>query len=191
MRAALDILKRAQAAGVTVAADGEQLRLKAPKEPPTELIEELRAHKAELLALLATESSAEAIQIKTWERPEPLPLTTDEAAARISSWLEAMDRLPKSCKLEGSRLKAMTEEFALGPWSYACVQSGWSDLALFHFSRGLIPEMSRRPLHFRCIGEDAIVLINSKGAHEDWRRQYMPDDAVPWWEDERCVGRLH
>jgi hypothetical protein len=119
MSAALDILKRAQAAGVKLAADGDQLRLKAPKEPPPELIQELKAHKAELLALLSSAtSSAEHIRIETWAQPSPLPLTTDEAAARITSWLEAMDGLPKACGAQGARLKVLTIEFALGVWSY-------------------------------------------------------------------------
>jgi TubC N-terminal docking domain len=192
MNAALDILKRAQAAGVTLAADGDQLRLKAPAEPPAELIEELRTHKAELLALLSSAAlSGKPIRIETWTRPEPLPLSSDEAAARIAGWLEAMDGLPKACRPEGKRLKALTEDFALGVWSYPCVQSGWSDLQLFAFTAGLIPEMSRRALYFRCIAEDVIVLFNSKGALEDWRWQHMRDDAVVWWEDEKCIGRFH
>jgi TubC N-terminal docking domain len=200
MSAALAILKRAQAAGVVVRRDGDQLKLKAPKEPDAELIEELKAHKAELLALLSSAaSSAEPILvdvnatpvIETWVRPSRLPFSTDEAGDRITGWLDAMDRLPKACGALAARLKTLTEEFALGVWSYPCVQSGWSDLALFAFDGGLVPEMSRRALHFRCVAESVIVLMNERGALEDWRRQHMPDGAVPWWQDEKCVGRFH
>jgi hypothetical protein len=68
MSAALDVLKRAKLAGVTLAADGDQLRLKAPKEPPPELIVELRAHKAELLALLAAPAND---SFSAWVQPSP------------------------------------------------------------------------------------------------------------------------
>jgi hypothetical protein len=50
---ALAILKRAQAAGLVVRRDGDQLKLRAPKQPDAELLAELKAHKAEIIALLA------------------------------------------------------------------------------------------------------------------------------------------
>lgn len=188
MSAALDVLKRAKLAGVTLAADGDQLRLKAPKEPPPELIEELRAHKAELLALLAAPAND---AFSAWVSPSPLPLSIERAAERIAAWLHAIDRLPKACVPRGARLRALTSDFALGPWAYPSVQSGWSDVQLFALDGGLIPEMSRRPLHFRSIAAEMIVLVNGKGTLEEWQRQDMPDSAGPWWNDEKCVGRLH
>jgi hypothetical protein len=178
MSAALDILKRAKLAGITLAADGYQLRLKAPKEPPPELIAELRAHKAELLALLAA-STTDAM--KTWVQPSPLPHSPQEAAERIAPWLQEIDRLPKACSPQGARLRALTSDFALGPWASPCVQSGWSDTQLFALDGGLIPEMSRRPLHFRSIAAEMIVFVNGKGMLEARWSQDIQDSAGPWW----------
>jgi hypothetical protein len=110
---------------------------------------------------------------------------------QVLAWLHAIDRLPRVCGLQGARLRALTSDFAIGPWAYPCVQSGWHNAQLFALDGGLIPEMSRRPLHFRSVAAELIVLVNGKGTIEEWRHQDMPDNAGPWWNDERCVGRLH
>lgn len=47
------ILERCRAAGVSLHADGDRLKVTAPRPPPAELLDELRTHKAELLRLLA------------------------------------------------------------------------------------------------------------------------------------------
>jgi hypothetical protein len=176
-----------------LSADAGQLKLKAPKEPPRELLDELRAHKPELVALLSQDAVADADvgpSIATWERPSPLPLSNKDAAGRIEDWLRAVDRLPKACGAQGRRLKALTEDFALGPWSYPAVLNGWDDAQLFALDGGIIPEMSRRALHFRSIECELIVFINGRGEFEEWHPKEMTD-ALPWWQDDRCVGRFH
>jgi hypothetical protein len=180
MSAARDALKRASAAGITLTAEGSRLSWRASAEPPAELLDELRAHKPALLQLL-TQPDEEA--------PAP-EIDRDDPAERISASLAAVDHLPKACGPHGQRLKAITTDFALGCWAYKAVQLGWTDADLFAIDGGLIPEMSQRALHFRSIGEDAISLINGRGAFEEWPRRDMTD-AVPWWEDERCVARPH
>jgi hypothetical protein len=168
-----DVLKRALAAGVTLIADGSLLRLQADKEPPSELIEELRAHKPALMQLLMQPGAAAA-----------------DPASRISSWLAATDRLPKACGPHGQRLKVITEDFALGPWAACAVQNGWTDADLFALDGGLIPEMAYRALHLRAISKDTISLINGRGAFEEWPRPNA-ENTIPWWEDQRCVARFH
>jgi len=173
-----DVLKRAQAAGVEVIPDGDQLRLRANAAPPRELLDELRAHKPALLRLLA-------------QPGDETPSASDaDPAERIGAWLAAMDRLPKASGAHGQRLKAITADFALGPWAACAVQNGWTDAQLFALDGGLIPEMTHRALHFRAISEDAISLINGRGEFEEWPRPNI-GDCVPWWEDERCVSRFH
>ncbi len=49
---ALEILHRAQAAGVELIPNGDRLKIRAPQRPPDDLLEALRLHKAELLAML-------------------------------------------------------------------------------------------------------------------------------------------
>jgi hypothetical protein len=171
-----DVLKRARAAGVEIIPDGDQLRLRANAAPPRELLDELRAHKPALLRLLT--------------QPDEATPSEADPAERIGAWLAVMDRLPKACGPYGQRLRAITTDFALSCWAYEAVRLGWTDADLFDLDCGLIPEMSRRALHFRSIGEDALCLINGRGEYEEWERRDMTD-AAPWWEDERCVARFH
>jgi hypothetical protein len=180
MRAAA-ILSRLRAAGVIVRAVDGELKLKGPGQALGEpVLNELREIKPELLTLL----SQEAV-------PAPAaPLDLDGITGRIEGWLNAVDRVPKACGPQGQRLKALTTDFLLGCWAYEAVRLGWSDADLFAIDGGLISEMSRRPLHFRSIGEDAICLINGRGAYEEWERRDMTD-AVPWWRDDRCIGGGH
>lgn len=173
-----DVLKRAQAAGVEIIPDGDQLRLKASAAPPRELLEELRAHKPALMRMLAQSED---------ETPSA---PADDPAERIGAWLAVMDWLPKASSPYGRRLKAITTDFALGSWAACAVQNGWTDADLFALDGGLIPEMTHRALHFRAINEDAISLVNGQGRYEEWERRDMTD-AAPWWEDERCVARFH
>ena len=174
------ILVHLREAGVTVAAEGGELKLKGPSAALTEpVLNELRAHKPELLTLLSHVEAA-----------PPAQRDHDNAAERIEAWLSGLDKLPKACGPQGQRLRAISKEFARDPWAYEAVRLGWSDADLFAIDGGLIPEMSRRPLHFRAIGEDAISLINGRGQYEEWERRDMTD-AMPWWEDDRCVARFH
>jgi hypothetical protein len=111
-------------------------------------------------------------------------------AERIAAWLAALDRLPLTGGAERLQLEILTRDFALGPWAYACVQAEWADSQLFSLIGGLIPEMSRRTLHFLRIGADRLVLINGRGQLEEWPRRETPD-SEPWWQDGRCVKRFH
>ena len=52
MTAALDLLDLARRHGIELALTGESIRLRAPAAPPPEVVDELREHKADLLALL-------------------------------------------------------------------------------------------------------------------------------------------
>lgn len=52
-----EVLARLVESGLSVVADGEVLRLRAPAAPPAELVELARAHKPALLALVAEHSA--------------------------------------------------------------------------------------------------------------------------------------
>ena len=51
---AAEILDRATAAGIELTLYGDRVKLRAPQQPPVDLLEAMRQHKAELLALLDT-----------------------------------------------------------------------------------------------------------------------------------------
>jgi len=51
---AAEILDRATSAGIEIFLIGDRVRMRAPQQPPVDLLEAMRQHKAELLALLDT-----------------------------------------------------------------------------------------------------------------------------------------
>lgn len=168
------ILRQARAAGISLAADGGRLKLRAKQRPAPELLEALRRHKFELLALLNT--------------PQPCsgavaPLLLDEAAARITVWLTAIDNLPEMSTQEGKRLAQLVEAFWLGPWARPALDAGWSDGDLFALDCGLIPEMSRQTLYFLHIDAEAARLMTGRGVVEHFHRPRT--SAPPWWNDPR------
>jgi hypothetical protein len=143
----------------------------------------------------ATVATVAAVAVAAAEGREPLPApdagpSIDDIAARISGWLAALDRLPLAGGAERLRLEILTRDFAFSCWAYACVQCGWNDAQLFSLIGGLIPEMSRRTLHFHTVGENRLVLIDGRGQIEEWPRRETPD-SEPWWQDGRCVKRFY
>ncbi len=52
MTGALDLLDLAQRYGIEMIPAGERIRLRAPVRPPAEVLEQLRAHKPEVIAAL-------------------------------------------------------------------------------------------------------------------------------------------
>ncbi len=56
MSAAVDILKSARNYGVEITAEGGRLKLRAPIQPPDELVARIRSHKAEVAALVRREN---------------------------------------------------------------------------------------------------------------------------------------
>ena len=53
MNTAFDILSRAQQHGVSITPAGDTLKVRAERKPPDDLLAEMRAHKAEILAILS------------------------------------------------------------------------------------------------------------------------------------------
>jgi hypothetical protein len=66
---ALDALHMAEVAGVKMMADGDRLRLRADRRPPTEIVEALRQHKADILALLISRNGKFAPASSAFLRP--------------------------------------------------------------------------------------------------------------------------
>lgn len=68
------LLERCRAAGVSLVADGDVLRVKAGLAPPADLLAELKAHKAEVLAALSAEVAPprdlSLDELATWLRTE-------------------------------------------------------------------------------------------------------------------------
>ncbi len=71
MTSVTSILTRVSAAGITLTANGDRLRFDAPHGLPPELRADLVEHKAEILALLASQPFADAAP--SWDELKSLP----------------------------------------------------------------------------------------------------------------------
>ncbi len=95
------ILARAKAAGLTVEADGDRLRLVASAPPPPALLHDLAGAKAELLALLERRADAAAERAAIQAEPRlPAPDTAERErlerrhAATVIGLRQAAQRRP-------------------------------------------------------------------------------------------------
>jgi hypothetical protein len=67
---AAKLLAEAQAAGVAMTVAAGRLRLSAAREPPANLVDRLRAHKAELIELLTGARCRHCGGALDWRRPD-------------------------------------------------------------------------------------------------------------------------
>ncbi len=72
------LLARAEAAGLTVDADGDRLRLRAAAPPPPALLHDLAGRKADLLALLERRADEAAERAAIQGEPELPPIGSPE-----------------------------------------------------------------------------------------------------------------
>lgn len=74
MSAVPDLLKAAHEAGVHLHLDGGKVRMKAEREPPADLVEQLRQHREAVLAFLQ-DGAGGCVASDTFETPEPAWIT--------------------------------------------------------------------------------------------------------------------
>jgi hypothetical protein len=174
------VLTQLKAAGVHVAVADGKLELEGPKDALSEdVLNELRAIKAELIRFLSASD------------PEPASQVEDV----IAEWRDAV-RAVRSDKPDIMKLKATSLRFLDSPDAVAAVANGWDVLSLFGMHFGQAPKM-----RVDCWG---IVLFIAWGVHgctvetidakvcalrtRAGAVQRKPrlhgnfDDAIPWWE---------
>jgi TubC N-terminal docking domain len=178
MSAAVALLERLKASGLTVEVDGEHIEINGPDAALDTLpVEELRAHKAEIIQVLTCARATS---------PKPPAITADEVVARIETWCRVCDNPPAGASEMWKNLADATLDFALGCWAYVAGMTGWSDGALYALDEGLIPEKLHRKLHIMKIETDAATVMNGKGDVEHFRRPRTL--APPWWQDPRVAA---
>ena len=83
MSTAPELVRKVQAAGGRIAAIGSRLKLSAPAPLPDGLVNELRAHKAEVVSFLQGRASSSERDDGAHQRPLPKPIWEPEIAALI------------------------------------------------------------------------------------------------------------
>lgn len=88
------VLKDLADNGVRLALKGDNLALKAAVRPPSALIERLREHKAEIVALLRQEAGSEPPSLPSGREPplspSPIVATAEDARVSVERILDAM-----------------------------------------------------------------------------------------------------
>jgi hypothetical protein len=201
MSGAADLLARLEAEGVSVALDGDGLKLKADHAPPAELLERLKRHKAEVMAELAARLAPD----DPLEQPGPMPgsgrsdlseINAQEffgvtRARELEHWRACNEALEPACH-EGERLKRAALEFLADGWAEKALELGWSELDLFglvhwrrHDGRGLVVTagLSIHRLRIIGIGQEKARLESQTGAGMTYARPCPGiGQARPFWE---------
>jgi hypothetical protein len=162
------LLRDCARAGISVKLEGQSLRLKADRPPPAEIITAIKAHKAELIALLITpppppsvadfeerasileESGelcrAEANKAAALDMGYPNPRAFYSAV--IHSWRKNIEAVSLPAPASNSEqikygrfdaLKTSSLKFLESEFALAAVSCGWDELALFGVHEGSAP----------------------------------------------------
>ena len=181
------LLARLKEAGVSVEAEGGNLRLRGPKAVlGNEVLTELRANKAELLDALKT---------------PPAPAQSHEGV--IAEWRFAIASVATD-QVNIAKLKIASLCFLDGLDAVEAVSCGWDAVSLFGVHQGpapherldawgLIPAQVWGVLHCSIVNfdRDACMLRTPRTATlRQPRLRANFDQAVPWWMHPRIANRI-
>jgi hypothetical protein len=163
-----EILSAAAAHGVKMTPAGDKLRLKAPKQPPADLLAAIDAHKPAILAALSVSSSS---------------------ASRTSRWSESLARLramPYPADIEVDRWALFLNdcEAFCRVWGEQAERTGWQASDLFAVPGGLCWQLDGREGVALSI-QPELATIRAKhdktgpGATSEYRRPVQPQ-PLPW-----------
>jgi hypothetical protein len=188
---ALPLIEAVHRAGAAITLRGDRLRLSAPAPLPENLLEELRAHKAEVIDHLQH------------ARPTKLaPPATDALAhgtipsVEVPSWAAGVARLaamapPRSYPAHAWQQLITDAERFLDDWAPQAAALGWPGWELFGCHRrapwgridgmGLVLLLHGDPLAALTASE--AVIRRASGARQTWRRKQRD----PLTAAERCL----
>jgi hypothetical protein len=187
---ATTLLDACRAAGVMLQIDGENLVVETDRDPPPDLIAELREHKRELIAVLSPQVAADVVndldeRAAIIEYGAGVPRVWAEGYAALASMPAPTGFSPKRWQ----RIIDATGTF-LDRWAAEAIECGWSDLDVF----GCNPD--RPDARFDCMGLVLLLdrcevvsidkggadLVTATGARQRYRRRPLPSDTVSLWQ---------
>jgi len=190
------LIEDARAAGFSIEVDGGDLIVEADRNPPAELLIELREHKAELIAFLIP-----PVPLAALPYPEPVD-DLDERAALVEyganiprRWAEgfaAMASMPAPTGFSPERWARIVDATGtfLDRWAADAAKCGWSDLDLFGC------DAAAPDRRFDCMGlvllldrwevsgvdEAGADLVTETGAPLRYRRRPLPGHTISLWQ---------
>jgi hypothetical protein len=122
------VLMEAKQAGVTVSVDGGRLNLEAEAEPPAHIVEQLRRHKAEIVALLSEPDSAE-LEVRKGMASNSAPVRY------LDAWAAFQLQCPGGVKEQTWRQAIDDAGRFLAQWDKLAESFGWKPGDLFDVPR--------------------------------------------------------
>ncbi len=188
MNTAFDVLSRARQHGVSITPTGSTLKLRAERKPPDGLLADLRAHKAEILAILSGEGWTDEHEefAAQAEFDCGVPRLWAEGLARLDPSRPPADVPPQRWLLFIGDCGRFAHE-----WASRASQLGWTSVAVF----GCDPirpfaRLDRAGLLWVVEGRRIIALTTETAAIEisggkrlSYRRKpYLDSEAVAVWD---------
>jgi hypothetical protein len=188
---ALPLIEAVQRAGGAITLRGDRLRLSAPAPLPENLLQELRAHKAEVIDHLQHARQPE------FGKPGTDALThATISSVEVASWVTGVARLatmapPRSYPAHAWRQLILDAERFLDDWAQQAAGLGWPSWELFGCHRrspwGRIDGMGLVLLlhgdQLAALTASEAVIRRASGAHQTWRRKAADPLPAP----ERCL----
>jgi TubC N-terminal docking domain len=188
---ALPLIEAVRRAGGALTLRGDRLRLSAPEPLPENLLQELRAHKAEVIDHLQHARQPEFGKPGTDARTH-----CTISSAEVASWAAGVARLatmppPRSYPVHAWQQLMVDAERFLDDWAPQAAALGWPAWELFGCHRrvpwgridgmGLALLLHGDPL--AALTANEAVIRGRSGAHQTWRRKA----ADPLLPAERCL----
>ena len=182
------LIEAARAAGLSLELVGEQIMVETDRDPPPELLAELRQHKAELIAFL-TPQGFDADDLA--ERAAIIEFGAN-VPKRWAEGFAALSTMPIPVGFSPGRWGRIVNGAGvfLDRWAAEAIRCGWIDLDVF----GVNPD--RPDARFDCMGlvllldraevagidRDGADLVAATGASQRYRRRPVPADTISLWE---------
>ncbi len=141
--AAQDILQRASEYGLTFTVTGDRLRMRAAQKPPEDLLADIREHKPEIMAALATTTGFAAEKPQDGRNVDQAPdhpgtpsRPSGDSAGVPREWIEGFARLdpaspPKGFDKKRWRILINDGDRFLDQWGDEAARLGWTALDVF------------------------------------------------------------
>jgi len=200
------LLETARAAGLSIEIDGGDLIVEADRDPPAELLNELRQHKAELIAVLRPASDKLSVApIEVPEARSASPECRDDLGERAAlvedgthvwrRWAEgfaALSSMPVPTGFSPSRWQRIVDAAGhfLDRWAAEAIRCGWNDRDVFACNparpdarfdyMGLVLLLDR--CEVVSLDKTGADLLTENNTALRYRRRSLPADAVNLWD---------
>ena len=184
-------MRLAAASGIRIGVEGSHLILDADLEPPVDVVDAIRTHKAEIIELLGVSGD----EWTPWSRA-PTAAGGDAAATAPTELVQGVARLigmdpPAGYTTELWRLLVRDAEHFIDTWAGQAAALGWSDLEVFGCHRrspaarldamGLVAALNGDRIV--AMTDDDAVIENARGTRARHFRQLTAPEgewAVLW-----------